>query len=295
MTATRYGTGVFMVALAATLWSLIGVAIRLLEAADTWQVLLWRSAGMVPVLGAFVWWRSGGALMARLKGIGWTGVVGALGLIAAFGGGIHAIKVLPLANAVFLFSASPFLTAILGWIILGERVRPVTWAAIALAGLGIWHMIGGTDLTGGALGGNLAALASALGFAVFTISLRRGKGGEMLPTVILGAVFSMIAASVVLGMQGAALVPSAHDLWISLGMGAALLGLGMTLFTAGSKVVPASELALLAMIEIVLAPVWGWLLLREMPEAAVLQGGALILSAVVLNAVSGLVRRGQAA
>lgn len=291
MSVTRYGTGVAMVALAGALWSLIGIGIRLLDAADVWQVLMWRSLGMIPVLAVFVWWRSGGALMARLTGIGWTGVIGATGLIAAFGGGIHAIQILPLANAVFLFSASPFLTALLGRIILGERVRPATWVAIVLAGLGIWWMIGGTDLTEGALVGNLSALGSALGFAIFTISLRRGKGGEMLPTVILGAVFSIIVSALVLGAQGLPLAPSAHDIWISLAMGAVLLGLGMTLFTAGSRVVPASELALLAMIEIVLAPVWGWLVLGEVPGLVVLQGGALIMAAIVLNAVSGMTRR----
>jgi drug/metabolite transporter, DME family len=291
MSATRYGTGVAMVALAGMLWSLIGIAIRMLDASDTWQVLFWRSLGMIPVILAFVWWRSGKAIIARLAGIGWTGVIGACGLIGAFAGGINAIQVLPLANAVFLFSASPFLTAILGRVVLGERVRPWTWAAIALAGLGIWRMIGGTDLTAGAMAGNLSALGSALGFAVFTVALRSGKGGEMLPAVILGAVFSMVAAALVLVPQGQPLAPSLRDIVIILVMGALLLGLGMTLFTAGSRVVPAGEMALLAMVEVMLAPVWGWLVLKEVPSIVILQGGALILAAILLNAVTGFGQR----
>jgi drug/metabolite transporter, DME family len=288
MQAGGYLGGVAMVVLAAVLWSTMGVAIRNLDEMNTWQVLFWRSLGMIPVLAAFVWWRAGPALFRDLRGIGLAGLLGALGLVAAFGGAIFAIQRLPLANAVFLFSAAPFLTALLSMIILKERVRPATWAAIAIAGLGIWLMIGATSLTDGAMIGNLAALGSAMGFSVFTVALRSGKGGEMLPTVILGGLFSMLAAVFVLGAQGLPLVASVHDTTLALLMGAAILGLGMTLFTLGSRVVPAGELALLSLIEVMLSPIWGWLFLAEVPAAPVLQGGGLVLLAVVVNAVTGM-------
>jgi drug/metabolite transporter, DME family len=292
MRQPAYISGVAMVAMAGALWSLIGVVIKLLDGMDTWQVLFWRSAGMIPILTAFVLWRNG----SLTRGLGPLAVAGAFGLIAAFGGGILAIQSLPLANAVFLFSASPFLTALLGRVLLGERVRPLTWAAIAIAGLGIWRMIGGTTLGAGALTGHLAALGSALGFAVFTVALRAGKGGEMLPTVILGAVFSMIVSAGVLLMQGAPLMAPPADIATALMMGAALLGLGMTLYTIGSRVVPAGELALLSQVEVMLAPIWGWLILSEMPAPATLQGGALILGALLLNALTGAhARRTQTA
>jgi drug/metabolite transporter (DMT)-like permease len=272
-----------MVAGAGALWSLIGVVIKALDGMDVWQVLFWRSGGMIPALALFVLWRGG----RLLRGIGWTGVAGATGLIAAFGGGIFAIQSLPLANAVFLFSASPFLTALLGRVVLGERVRPVTWAAIALAGAGIWTMVGGTDLGAGKLPGHLAAIGSALGFAVFTVALRSGRGTEMLPTVILGGVFSMIVALVVMVLQGTPVISAPRDIALAAAMGAVLLALGMTLYTLGSRVVPASELALLSQVEVMLAPVWGWVLLSETPAPATLQGGALILIAVIVNALSG--------
>lgn len=288
MQAGSYLGGVAMVVLAAVLWSTMGVAIRNLDDMSTWQVLFWRSLGMIPVLAAFVWWRAGPSLFRDLLGIGVAGVLGAIGLVAAFGGAIFAIQRLPLANAVFLFSASPFLTALLSMIILREKVRLATWAAIALAGLGIWRMIGGTSLTDGAMIGNLAALGSAMGFSIFTVALRSGRGGEMLPTVILGGLFSMIAAMFILLAQSQPLVASAQDTTIALLMGAVILGLGMTLFTLGSRVVPAGELALLSLVEVMLAPVWGWLFLAEVPAPAVLQGGVLVLLAVIVNAVTGM-------
>jgi drug/metabolite transporter (DMT)-like permease len=272
-----------MVAGAGALWSLIGIVIKQLDAMDGWQVLFWRSGGMIPVIALFVLWRGG-----RLLGsIGLTGVIGALGLIAAFGGGIFALQTLPLANAVFLFSAAPFLTALIGRIVLGEKVRAITWGAIAIAGLGIWVMIGGSARGEGALFGHLAAISSALGFSVFTVALRAGRGTEMLPTVILGAIFSMIVSAVVLTSQGQPVMAAPADIAIAAAMGAVLLALGMTLYTTGSRVVPAGELALLSQVEVMLAPVWGYLILSEMPAPATLQGGALILAAVLLNAITG--------
>jgi DME family drug/metabolite transporter len=278
-----YAWGIAMVAGAGALWSLIGIVIKSLDGMETWQVLFWRSAGMVAVLALFLSWRGGNLL----RGTGPAGFVGALGLIAAFGGGIAAIQSLPLANAVVLFSAAPFLTALIGRIVLGERVRPVTWAAIALATLGIWRMIDGATLGEGALAGQLAAIGSALGFAVFTVALRAGKGGEMLPTVLLGGILSMIAAAAVLSFRGLPLLAPPADMATAALMGAVLLGLGMTLYTTGSRIIPAGELALLSQVEVILAPVWAWLVFAETPAPTTLQGGAMILCAVLVNAITG--------
>ena len=283
MRQPHYIWGIAMVGTAGALWSLIGIVIKYLDEMETWQLLFWRSAGMIPILALVVLWRGG----RLLRGIGPAGVVGALGLIAAFGGGIAAIQSLPLANAVFLFSAAPLLTALIGRVVLGERVRPATWAAIALAALGIWRMIDGADLGQGALAGQIAALGSALGFAVFTVALRWGKGGEMLPTVILGGIFAMLAAALILTLRGAPILAPVQDMALAALMGAVLLALGMALYTTGSRVIPAGELALLSQLEVILAPVWAWLIFAETPTPATLQGGAMILAAILLNALTG--------
>lgn len=283
MRQPHYIWGIAMVATAGALWSLIGIVIKYLDGMETWQLLFWRSVGMIPILALVVLWRGG----RLLRGIGPAGVVGASGLIAAFGGGIAAIQSLPLANAVFLFSAAPLLTALIGRVVLGERVRPATWAAIALAALGIWRMIDGADLGQVALASQIAALGSALGFAVFTVALRWGKGGEMLPTVILGGIFAMLAAAFILTLRGAPILAPVPDMALAALMGAVLLALGMALYTTGSRVIPAGELALLSQLEVILAPVWAWLIFAETPAPATLQGGAMILAAILLNALTG--------
>jgi len=212
------------------------------------------------------------------------------GLVVAFAGAIFAIQSTTVANAVFLFAASPFLAAALSWVVLRETVRRATWAAIAIALIGLVVMVR-EGLALGALAGNLAALASAMGFALFTLSLRWGRLGDMMPAVAIGGMLSMMVALGMLGLTGEPLLVPARDIAIAMAMGAGLLAVGMALYTMGSQVVPAAELTLITMIESMLAPVWVWLLLGEEASAGTLWGGAIILGAVALNALSGMRRK----
>lgn len=288
----RYGTGVALVVVAALMWSLMSLAIRLIEGADTWQVLFWRSAGMVPVLVVLILARSGG-LWAPLRAVGLAGVIGGAGLVAAFAGAIFAVQTTTVANAVFLYAASPFLAAILGWLILGEKVAPATWAAIGLAGVGIFLMVReGLSLGMGA--GSAAALLSAAGFAAFTLALRWRRLGDMYPALLIGALMSMGVAAMVTLSGGGTLAVSLHDAGLALAAGAVLLGMGLALYTLGSRAVPAAELTLLAMIEVLLAPVWVWLVVGETASPGTWIGGAVLLAAVAGNALVGL-RRGAPA
>lgn len=285
----RLSSGLILVALAASLWSLIAPGIRLIQQADAWAVLFWRSAGMIPVLVPLILWRSGG-LIAPLRATGLAGLIGGVGLVFAFAGAIFAVKTTTVANAVFLFAASPVLAALLGWAVLRERVRPATWAAIVLAGFGMFLMVReGLSLGMGA--GSAAALLCALGFAIFTLSLRWGRLGDMFPAQLIGAVLSLGVAAAVSFATGGTLAAPPADIAIAVALGAALLTGGMILYTLGSRVVPAAELTLLSMIEVLLAPVWAMLLLAEAATPGTWIGGAVVLAAVALNALSGLGRR----
>ena len=260
----RYGQAVASVLAAGSLWSLMGLGLRQIEAASVWQILFWRSVGMVPVLLAFVWWRSGGRPLATIRRVGAAGLIGGLGLVFAFAGAIYAIQTTTIANAVFLFTASPLVAAVLGWILLGEKVRPWTWAAIALAVFGMYLMVR-EGLAIGALAGNIAALLSAVGFGAF----------------------SVVAAGIVLALQGTPIAPSAWDMGVSAAIGALILALGMVMYTLGSRVIPAAELTLLSLIEVLLAPLWVFLFLGETASTATFFGGGVLMAAVALNAVMG--------
>jgi drug/metabolite transporter (DMT)-like permease len=288
-----YRTGVALVLVAGLLWSFMGLAIRQVEVAGTWAIVLWRSVGMVPVLFLWIAWRSGGHPLRQVRRVGLAGVIGGLGLVLAFAGSIFAFQTTTIANAVFLFAASPFFAAVLGWLVLREPVRRATWIAIAVACLGILVMVR-AGLEAGAMAGNLSALGSALGFAAFTITLRWGKLDDMMPAVMLGGVFAIVLGALVLAARGETMWVPPRDIAVAMTMGAVLLATGMVLYTLGSRVVPAAELTLLSMVEVMLGPVWVWLVLNETATPATFAGGAILLAAIAGNALSGT-RRGRVA
>jgi drug/metabolite transporter (DMT)-like permease len=146
-------------------------------------------------------------------------------------------------------------------------------------------------LAGGAIVGNLSALASALGFAAFTITLRWGKLDDMMPAVMLGGIFAVILGALVLARQGEPIWVPPRDIAVAMTMGAVLLATGMVLYTLGSRVVPAAELTLLSMVEVMLAPVWVWLFLNETATTGTFVGGAILLGAIAGNALSGARQR----
>lgn len=282
----KYGTGVALVIAAGVLWSSQGLIFRQIDTAGTWATLFWRSVGMLPALLLWQITQHGRAALGGFAAVGLAGVLGGLGLVGAFGGAIYAIQSTTIANAVFLFTASPFLAAILGLLLLGERVRPETWAAMVVGVAGIFVMVR-EGLETGALAGNIAALLSALGFATFTVMLRWRKVADTMPIVILGGVFSLVTGAVVAVAVGQPLaVPVSDALW-AMAMGAGTLTGGMILYGMGSKVIPAGELALLSNIEVVLSPIFVWAFLGETASTNTFVGGAVLLAAVTVNGIIG--------
>ncbi len=288
--ALTYRKGVFLVLFAGVLWSSMGLGIRYMEVANVWQILFYRSLALAVFLFLVITFRSAGRPLPTIRKAGLAGIVGGLGLIFAFAGGIFAIQTTSVANAMFLFATAPFMAAILGWFILREGVRKATWIAMAFAVIGISIMVwDGISL--GYIIGNLAAMASALGFAVFTIALRWRKLDDMMPTVFLGGIFAIIASAIICYTDGYSLGLPLNDITIALSLGVFQVGAGLTIYTIGSKVVPAAELALLSMTEVVLGPFWVWMVLGESAGFYTLLGGAILLSAIAGNALSGLRRK----
>ena len=140
----------------------------------------------------------------------------------------------------------------------------------------------------GHMAGNIAALISALGFAVFTITLRWRKVEDMMPTVFLAGLFAIVIAAGVCLSAGYSLVLPIRDVLIAAALGVFQVGAGMVIYTTGSRAVPAAELALLSMTEVVLGPFWVWLFLGETAGVFTLLGGAVLMAAIAGNALSGL-------
>ena len=282
--------GLLFVFAAGVLWSTVGLGIRMIEDAVVWQILLYRSISMSIFLYMVIRLRSGESLFLQIRRIGLPAVVAGLSLVAAYSGGIYAIQNTSVANAMLLFATAPFMAAVLGWLVLREPVRAATWIAIAVALGGILIMV--SDKTGDvAVQGSLAALGSALGFAVFTVALRWGRSGEMLPSVFLSGLFAIMITFGICQFLELSVVLSLQDGGVAMGMGVFQVGAGLILYTLGSRSLPAAELALLSLAEVLLGPLWVWLFLNETASLNTLVGGAVLLIAIAGNAVSGKRRK----
>ena len=285
-----YRRGMLLVLSAGICWSTIGLGVRLIEEATVWQILFYRSMALVLLLSVVMMLRSRARAFQSVRAAGISGLVGGVALVFAFAGGIIAIQTTTVANAMLLFAVAPFMTAILGLLVLREPVRKATWIAMAVSLFGVAIMVVGGIALGHWLG-NVAALFSALGFAVFTITLRWRRSDDTLPAVFLGGVFAIVVSGAVCLATGQTFALLLPDMGIALAMGVFQVGAGLVLYSLGSKAVPAGELALLSMTEVLLGPIWVWLFLGETASIATLIGGAILLSALAGNAISGLRRR----
>ena len=285
-----YRSGVLLVLVAGICWSSMGLGIRHIEVANVWQILFFRSLALTPLLLLVITLRARGNPFPTIQSAGLAGIFGGVSLVFAFSGGILAIQTTTVANAMFLFAAAPFFAAILGCLVLKENVRNTTWISMMAALVGIVIMVW-EGISIGRIIGNVAALISALGFAIFTISLRWKKLEDMLPTVFLAGLFAIIIAGALCQIKGYGLDVPKRDIWIALALGVFQGGAGLILYTLGSKVVPSAELALLSMTEVVFGPFWVWLFLGETAGGYTLLGGIILLIAIASNALSGLRRK----
>ena len=284
-----YLRGVGLVLVSGCVLSIAGIVVRLMDSANEWQILFYRSLSLIATLLLVLALRNRGRVLQAFRVAGMTGVVGGLFLSLAFTGFIFSLTHTTVANSLFLLSVSPFMAAALGWIVLGERVRRATWLAICIAVAGVGVMVVEGIGSGGLLG-NVTALGSALGFAGFTVALRWGKTRDMLPTVCIAALITGAVAAVMAPTLGSGFAISPHDLLLCFVLGAVQLGLGLAIYTLGSRHVPAAELSLLSLTEVVLGPVWAWFGVGEAPSELTLFGGAIVLAAIAVHALSGLRR-----
>ena len=259
-----------------------GLIVRSMEAADGWQIVFYRSWFLAGALAIVFVVQVGGRVRAALLDLRPWMVIGSLLIAAVNTCFILSITYTTVANTMFLLSGAPFFAALLGRIVLGETVERGVWIAMSVALLGMGVMLW-DGLGAGTLLGNALALFAAFGFGAFAVVLRKGRGVNMLPVVVLGAGLGGLNAALMCG--GAFAIPL-HDAALLFIWGALLSGTVHVIFTWGSRHVPGAELTLLILIEFILSPMWVWLALDERPSFATLVGGAFVLAAVASRAIA---------
>lgn len=272
--------GILLLAAAGTLWSTLGLGVRIMDTATTWQILFYRAIAQVVVIGAWVAMRRGRGFARSFADIGADGVIAGASISMASIAFVYALRLTTVAEVVFIFSMAPVLAGLLGWALLKEPITRITWLAMALVLAGI-AVMNGPDGSAGISPGALLALLSALGFAVFTVLQRRRRHVDMLPAIAVSGLITAAATSWLIG--GAA--PSPRDLVVAFWLGGVALAGGLALYTVGARYVRPAESVLISMIEIVLAPLWVWWLFDETAGVAILAGGAIVAAGVLIQAL----------
>lgn len=265
-----------------------GLIVRHIYAGD-WHIVFYRSLAIVLALLIFLFVRDRSRVFHTIRNTGVTGLVAGIGISAATVGFVLAVNATSVANAVFMLASAPFIAALLGRVLLHERVSGTTWVAMAVALAGVtvmvWH-----GLTAGSLFGTAMGLVAALGFASFSVASRSGRHIDMVPSVTIGGGISLVLAAAILLATDAGFATAIGDISSSMLFGL-MTATGLALYTLGARSVPAAIIALLSLIEVVLGPIWVWIVLDEVPHTVTVVGGAMVLLAIAGQSLVGMTSR----
>jgi len=250
----RYGYGVGLVITGGIFLSTSGILLRNIESASGWQILFYRGIAFSLTLFLLLLLRYRSGIVGAFHAIGrpgiWAAVVLGLGSICY----IFAILLTTVANAVFIIGAA------------------------SLGGIGLMFADG---LIEGRWAGNVAALAVVASFVVFLLIIRSRRGVDMLPaTCLSGLVMAGVAVFFV-----DSFVLSQRDLAIAIVMGCLQFGVGFWCFTVAARYIMASEVALFALTESILGPIWVWIGVGEKPSLLTLYGSAIVFVSVVVYCI----------
>ncbi len=275
-----YRRGILQLVASGCFLSTAGIALRLVEQADGWQILFYRSLALSITILLILVFQKGSRVFDEFRKLDWNDCLLAVFLGTGFVTYVFALLYNTVANALFIFSFAPFLAAFLGWMLLGERVATRTWLAIGVAMAGLAVMVG-SELALSHYLGTLLALWIPIAYAASIIAVRRSKRDNMLVALCLAGLVALVLSAFFVTDYAL----TSRDLIISLYLGVFQVGMGFTLVVLGSRHVPAAQVGLLALVEPILAPLWVWMGVGELPGLATIIGGSIIFLAIATDGI----------
>ena len=284
MPKDKANSAILLVLLAGILWSFGSLVVRYIEDARSvpWQYLFFRGATIFVLLNLYLFIREGKSFTENYKKIDLSVVIGGMGFATAFMGFIWSVTHTSVAVTLLMLAAMPFMTAILGYIFLKEKVSFTTFTAIIIAAIGIIFMALNSSKLG-SLFGLLLGLVSALGFSIGSVSLRWNKRTPTFTTVALAGLFCAIISFVVLIFNESSFFTTFRNSSLS-ALHGTLVCSGLILYSIGSKSLPAADLTLLSLTEVLGGIFWVWLPIfgiNEVPTANTIIGGFIITFAIL--------------
>ncbi|MDC1302643.1 DMT family transporter [Pelagibacterales bacterium] len=252
-----------------------GVIIRFMESSSAWQITGYRSITFSLAILLYILIKYKKDTPHAFKKIGHSGIL--IALILGFSNTcfVWGMSTTTVSNAVFIMSTGPLFAAICSYFFLKRKIGKKTFIAIAGSMFGITIMFSGGMESSNYIG-NIIILGVPIGFAFQLTLLNYNSHIDFMPATFLGGVFSSLIGFIFM----ANLNISTHDLLLCLFMGAFQVGIGFMLITIGSRYIPPHRAALFLLMEPVLAPIWAFLGVGEIPGQTEMLGGLIVLSFV---------------
>jgi drug/metabolite transporter (DMT)-like permease len=281
-----HNRAIFLMVAVTLMWSTAGVVTRHLEFARSFEVTFWRAAFTALSLTVLLPFFRGRDVFSKIRGAGSAFWLSGLCWSVMFTAFMVALTLTSVGNVLVTMALGPLLTALIARIFIGHRVPLRTWLAIVVAGLGIVYMYA-SQLDSVTLLGTLVALcvpiAGATNWTVTQHSHDQGHDVDMMPAVWVGAVMSaLVTLPMAFPLQA-----STHDVALLGFLGVFQLAVPCVLSVRCAQILKAPEISLLQLLEVIFGILLAWLGANEVPSSAVLWGGALVISALVVNELVG--------
>ena len=273
-----------VVLIAGLFWSFGPYVVRHIDEAQQvpWQYLFTRGIVIFIILNLFLYLEEGKDFFYNYKKIGISGLIGGVGLGIAMISFIYSITNTSAAVTLLCLAAMPFITALLGFMFLKEEISINVWVAISIAAVGIIIMAI-ENTSNNTLTGLVFGLLSSIGFAVFSTTLRWKKDTPKFTTVAIAGLFCCLFSGAMIVFNDLNFLSTGknHALFATHGT---LVCLGLILYSIGSKHIPAAELTLLSLTEVIGGIFWVWLPLlgiNEIPSQSTVIGGFFIFLSII--------------
>ena len=284
MSKNKVSSAMFYVLLAGLIWSFGPLVVRNMDNAELvpWQYSLIRGSAIFIILNLYLFLTEGSKFTNNYNKIGLSGIIGGISLGIANLTFILSLTSTSAAVTLLMLGALPFLAAIIAYIFLNEKISKTTFIAIIIAAAGIIFMCFDSIQTG-TLFGLVNGLVSSLGFAVFTVTLRWKKNTPKLTTVSIAGIFAAIISLLVIFFNDSNVLMSLKNTSLS-SLHGFIVCSALILYSSKSKYLPAADLTLLSLTEILGGIFWVWLPLfgiNEVPNNNTIIGGVIITLAII--------------
>ena len=265
-----------VVLFAGILWSFGPLVVRYMDNPNLvpWQYIFGRGLTIFIILNLYLYFEEGLDFWKNYLKIGKSGVVGGSGLGIAMISFIYSITNTSAAITLLCLAAMPFFTALLAFLFLKEKITISVWVSIAIATIGIAIMAFGNNGENSFIG-FVFGITSSIGFSVFSVSLRWRKETPKFTTVAFAGFFCFVFATIMILSKDQVFFSTSYNSSL-FSLHGTLVCLGLILYSIGSKAIPAAELTLLSLTEVIGGIFWVWLPLfgiNEVPDTNTIIGG----------------------